>query len=192
MAILVIESMGGEVHYKGDPEGMERLLARLIGWDYFVNISDVRFRQGKQNEVDGYWLSEASSGPPPLQYDPAITLDDDGLKVIEDLGALEQVIIENVNITDNGMIYLASLDGLTSLTLVNTGVTDTGLSHLVALSELRHLDLGETRITDAGLDQLHDLRKLEFLSVKGTAVTAEGVARLKLRLPTCQVLGCEQ
>ncbi len=82
---------------------------------------------------------------------------------------------------------LKSLPNLTELSLMNSGVVDDQLANLVGL-KLTRLTLTMTSISDAGVKHLSELTTLEELDLLDSKVTGEGVAKLKDKLPQCEIL----
>ena len=60
--------------------------------------------------------------------------------------------------------------------------------HLKRLGSLRKLSLEGTSIGDEQLPLLEQLTQLDELNVRGTLVSTAGVARLRERLPGCQIM----
>lgn len=67
---------------------------------------------------------------------------------------------------------------LEELGLNDTDVTDAGLVHLRSLHELTALGLARTRITNQGLPEVQRLPKLQVLQLQGTAAGASDASRL--------------
>ena len=59
---------------------------------------------------------------------------------------------------------------------------------VVTQGALVGLNLDGSKITDAALDKLSGQEKLRWIGLAGTGVSPEGVARLRERLPGCNVL----
>lgn len=59
---------------------------------------------------------------------------------------------------------------------------------VVTQGALVGLNLDGSKITDAALDKLTGQEKLRWIGLAGTAVSLEGVARLRERLPDCNIL----
>lgn len=59
---------------------------------------------------------------------------------------------------------------------------------VVTQGALVGLNLDGSKITDAALDKLTGQKKLRWIGLAGTAVSSEGVARLRERLPDCNIL----
>ena len=54
-------------------------------------------------------------------------------------------------------------------------------------NDSKNLSLYGTSITDAGLVHLESLHHLKNLGLEKTTVTDEGVARLRKKLPNCEI-----
>ena len=65
--------------------------------------------------------------------------------------------------------------------------SDESLAPLRCLRSVKKLHLDGTQVTDAGLAHLERLPELRLVSLKETRVTEEAVARLRERLPHCQI-----
>ena len=59
---------------------------------------------------------------------------------------------------------------------------------VVTQGALVGLNLDGSKITDAALEKLSDQEKLRWIGLAGTGVSPEGVARLRERLPDCNIL----
>jgi Leucine-rich repeat (LRR) protein len=83
--------------------------------------------------------------------------------------------------------HLRGLTGLQELTLEDAQVTDAGLAYLRGLTSLASLDLTGTQITDAGLEDLKGLTTLHLLDLRDTRLTNEGIRELQEALPKCEL-----
>ena len=79
---------------------------------------------------------------------------------------VEDLWLNNTEITDHGLAAVGHLVGLQVLNLHNTQITDAGLAHLQRLTALQSLSLSDTQITDAGLAHLQGLPSLCDLSLQ--------------------------
>lgn len=105
-------------------------------------------------------------------------VDDDGLRLVAGLSALETLDLDATNVTDSGLAHLISLANLQTLYLNSTTVTDVGLAYLTTLAKLYILGLEGTQVTDAGLAHLTSLANLLSLWLDGTTVTDAGLVHL--------------
>lgn len=89
----------------------------------------------------------------------------DDLKLLREIGTLEELNLSHTWITDQGLSVLEDLPRIRKLNLDNTKVTDKGLKHVGSLRELETLDVRRTGITEEGLVHLRGLPKLKTLHV---------------------------
>ncbi len=82
---------------------------------------------------------------------------------------------------------LHDIPQLEELFLDDTQITDAGLKHLKGLSALRRLQLDGTQVRDAGLEHLKGLARLQHLTLHKTQVTDAGVQKLQQALPHCAI-----
>ena len=108
---------------------------------------------------------------------------DEDLIALQELGALDRLILSGTNITDVGVAHVADLRTLTALELNDTPVTNAAINHLRGLSRLTHLNLAGTAITDEAIAQLRQMPHLRLVNLCQTGVTAEQVAWLREQLP---------
>jgi len=96
----------------------------------------------------------------------------------------------NVTIVHLGGKRVTDLKGLIDLQelyLDDAQVTDAGLVHLKGLANLEELRLDDTNVTDAGLEHLEGLTSLKGLYLYETKVTDDGVKKLQDALPDCKI-----
>ena len=101
---------------------------------------------------------------------------------------LEDLVLDESNVTDNDLAALATLSSLKRLSLVHTAITDRGLSHLAAFPGLKTLVLDSSyRVTDEGLDAVGAIDSLEDVSLLDTPVTLPPLVALSGRHNTLQI-----
>lgn len=139
-------------------------------------------------------------------------ISDEGVKALRGAAHLRLLYLNGTPVSDAALKDLATIESLEILNLAATKVTDAGIRELAPLKKLRYLNLMLTKVSDAsleaigGLQDLEELRlhgaavsdrgilalsrleRLHILDVSGTAVTEEGAAKLKEKLPKCNVL----
>ncbi|MBM4071158.1 MAG: hypothetical protein FJ271_19815, partial [Planctomycetes bacterium] len=112
-----------------------------------------------------------------LALDHLAGLKGTGLKHLQKLTRIADLVLVGTGLTDQGLASVAELRQILHLDLSQTGVTDDGLAWLVRLVSLRHLSLPDT-IGDAGLARLKSLVSIESLAVQGDRVTDDGIAHI--------------
>src|SRR5262249_20344568 len=130
-------------------------LRRLIGEEYFRDISLIRLDEPKSN-ID-------------------VLLNSLPIRAID---RVEVLSLEGRPISGAGLAIVGKLRRLRSLTLVASEITDAGLEHLRGLDRLEELSLAYNDITDAGLPHLAGLGRLKRLDISGNRITDAGLARL--------------
>ena len=113
---------------------------------------------------------------------------DAGLVNLRGLTSLRNLWLSGAEVTDVGLMHLKGLTNLQFLTLASTQVSDSGLVHLRGLRSLQHLHLSNTQVSDGGLVHLKGLRNLQYLSLSNTQVTDAGVKELQQALPNCVIM----
>ncbi len=113
---------------------------------------------------------------------------DDGVAHLKRLSSLKALYLHGTAVTNNGLRHLAELPNLRVLQLGSTAVSDVGLVHLKEWERLENLSLYGTQVTDDGLRHLESLQCLKNLGLEKTKVTDEGVARLREKLPNCEIV----
>ena len=88
-----------------------------------------------------------------------------GLKVISQLGQLQQLILDQVDVTDDDVGALADCDPLEVLWLRRVPVTGEGVAALSGLPRLTELSLLTDRLTQAGIDAATSLHNLDTLAI---------------------------
>ncbi len=104
---------------------------------------------------------------------------DAGLVYLKGLTKLEWLDLDNTQITDAGLVHLTGFTRLGRLTLDGTQITDAGLEDIEGLTGLWNLGLGSTQVTDAGLVHLKGLTKLSFVNLSNTQITDAGLKHLE-------------
>ncbi len=113
-----------------------------------------------------------------------------GLEALAACADLADVRLIGAPIGDAGLGFVKAwkqADGV-FLNLANTKVSDAGLKHFAGTNGFYSLTFSGTDVSDAGLRHLEGMSKLRALTVDGTKVTANGVAKLKKKLPDCDIL----
>lgn len=95
--------------------------------------------------------------------------------------------LSSCGITDAELALLENMTALETLILSRNKITDNGLSSFKGLSRLSYLDLASNKITDGGIEQLAGLKRLRTLDLKGNRVTQKGAASLKKMLPSVNI-----
>lgn len=80
------------------------------------------------------------------------------------------------------------LPKLRMLRFFNGTCDDAGTKHLAGMTTLEELTLNSANVTDAAIDDLAQLKSARVLNVTGTKITNEGKVRLKILLPTLQIV----
>jgi hypothetical protein len=106
---------------------------------------------------------------------------------IAKLGRLSSLDLSRTSVTDRGVRQLESLSHLTNLQLSYTSVSDDGVTSLSKLNRIAKLDLTGSNVTDSAVETLADLSSLMKLGISDTKITSGGHARLKAKLPDCQI-----
>jgi hypothetical protein len=152
-----------------------------------VNLSGVEFVGGKPPTTDDVmpYLEGLDQLQELLLDETQVT--DAGLAHLHGLSQLQTLDLAFTHVTDAGLVHLQELSQLRSLNLAVTPVSDAGLAHLHGLSQLRSLVLHGTKITDAGLVHLEGLSQLQSLRITRTQVTDQGVKKLQQILPNCTI-----
>jgi hypothetical protein len=111
-----------------------------------------------------------------------------GEKHLKVFDRVNNVVLQETNVTDADVAQLAGLTTLVELDLNGTQVGDPGLASLSELTNLGYLYLNRAQIGDAALVHLGRLPNLKELRLGGTQVTDEGVESLTRALPHCKVV----
>ncbi len=120
-----------------------------------------------------------------------VTLGDDALAHLKDLGKLTLLNLSRTKVQGRGLVHLRGHQRLDQLILDRTLVTDDELRHLAGLDRLKSLSLKETAITDDAGIVLAQMKGLVYLCVDSTRATEGLVAELRElpRLKTVVVAG---
>lgn len=112
---------------------------------------------------------------------------DAGLQEIARASSLRVLKISDTAITNDGLAALKSLENLEALEIHRTQVDARGLQHVIALPRLRRLMISGPDFDDDSIQALASMERLSQLRLIDTHVTEAGIARLKQRLPDCDV-----
>lgn len=120
-------------------------------------------------------------------------LSDDGLQMLPLSPALQELYLNDTQVTDAVLDHLAGLINLEILTLANTNVTGAGLATLTQLRHLNVVNLDGCDVGDDDLRVLEDMPQLEVLVLAHTGVSSNGVVHLAPveRLRVLNLNGCE-
>ncbi len=187
---IVLEA-GGQPLFDDDITGsaqpwLPAALRRVVGEDLFATVIRLNFPAGMPENDDCLAALKGLPGVTVINTESS-RISDQGLEHLAkaDLDCLRLI---DAQITDRGLEHLRSHPRLSMLDLSGNQITDAGLGHLASLHRLEYLTLTGTAVSDEGIQELAKLSKLKYLNVQQTQVTAEGAARLKLRLPGCQIV----
>ncbi len=146
-----------------------------------------RSRDLSQLEQAGAIFDDRTNDPSWIRLS-GTTLGPDTVASLARLTQLEDLVLDESNVTDNDLKRLAKLTQLKRLSLVRTAVTNDGLAHLAHLPRLGTLILNSSyRVTDEGLDTLAQLESLEELSLLDTTVTLPTLIALSAQHDTLQI-----
>jgi serine/threonine-protein kinase len=109
------------------------------------------------------------------------------LQHVAKLSRLSSLDLSKTALTDRGVAQLESLSSLTTLQLSYTAVGDEGMKSLSKLTQIATLNLTGSNITDTAIDTLCELDSLTKLGIRHTKISPAGYARLKEKLPDCEI-----
>lgn len=116
------------------------------------------------------------------------TFDSATIESLARITTLEDLVLDESNVTDADLAALSTLIDLKRLSLSRTAITDTGLTQLAILPRLTTLVLNSSyHVTDEGLETLAQLRSLEEISLLDTTVTLPGLIELSGQHTTLQI-----
>lgn len=201
--VAEIRRLGGEVYYdwqidenevkthQAGPPG-PGWLRHWIGDDYFQKVVCVHLmgapcgdNQLPNLETLKSLRSLSLEGTP---------IGDASVPRLAQLSQLSFLGLSETRVTDKGIDALCRATRLTTLWLcpaeppTEYAVSDVGLKKLTALVGLERLGLGGPGITDASVEVLPAFQHLRELYLVDTALTRDGLARLRKKLPHCDVL----
>ncbi len=211
-AVRMVDTLGGTVHF--DREG--RLAAVDLARDRssvgdeeldllaaFPHLKRLRLAGSSLGNPQLHWIATRWHGLEELALHHT-SIDDQGLAVVEQLGALEVLSLRAAaGLGDAGMEPIARLPRLNQLSLVENRITGEGLARLAdarglevldlrgctqiraddlaclaALPRLRVLRLSGPQIGDAALAELPRLDGLRSVTVEDAPITDEGLVHL--------------
>lgn len=111
---------------------------------------------------------------------------DDGLRLLRPLKKLHELALSETRVDGKGFSALAR-SNIRFLRVARTPLNPMALGSLADYPELVALDVGGTQLTDADVPNLLRLRKLVYLNVARTGLSKAGIARLRDRLPDCEI-----
>jgi hypothetical protein len=116
---------------------------------------------------------------------PHTQVDDEGVRVIAQLPAIQDLDLENTTVTG---VTFGSMTKLEALNLERTKLTDNGLDIVAQLPSLKKLSIAYTSISDAGLKSLHAARGLKELNLTGTGgLSNDEIQLVRKALPDCDI-----
>lgn len=118
-------------------------------------------------------------------------LNDEGLAHVSNCRGIENLNLQDTEITNDGLKYLQNLTLLKYLRLKeNSQLTDDCIPHLIELDYLQNLQIQETSITENGLKKLTVLQRLDMLviDVYNNNYTFDGLLQISRELPDCEIL----
>jgi hypothetical protein len=115
------------------------------------------------------------------------------LACLRGLADLEELSLNETNVTDDGMRYLEDMPSLRYLFLNHTRISSAGLAHIKGLRNLESLSLVNTDVGDEGMKYLAELSHLEYLDVCRTRVTDDAIPHIKQMpaLTECRAYGSD-
>lgn len=118
-------------------------------------------------------------------------LNDTGMEILCELPQLENLDLQDTQITNDGLCGLKKLKHLKHLRLKeNPQLNNSCILHLKQVPSLQTLQIHDTSINQDGLDRLAGMPSLNdiVLSVHNGNYTYEKLLRLSLALPHCRIL----
>jgi hypothetical protein len=98
---------------------------------------------------------------------PGNSLQEDELRYLPELPALEHLLLSHTNVTNKGLKYIAGCKNLIRLDLSkNPGVDDGGVQYLKQLTKMRTLSLDDTSLSCKGIAQLKNLELTDLVLTK--------------------------
>ncbi|MEX2119042.1 MAG: glycosyltransferase [Pirellulales bacterium] len=170
-----------------------RLLDTLLGDQDFGRLEPAQNLE--RLVVRGQWFTGAGLARLPARRLARLSLGssgahDEALAKIGKFQQLEELELDETNVTSSVLAHLEPLEQLKSLNMSGTGVSDAGFSAIGKLSRLESLDLGRTRVTGQSLRHLANLQQLRSLNLAHTGVDDEGLSHLG-ELPRLESLALE-
>lgn len=105
--------------------------------------------------------------------------DNDVKNILENFKALEELNLQNTNITNNCMDDLKKIKNLTSLNIVGTNVTKKCIKKLLEFKNLKDLHIHFKNLNEDDLKDLSRLKCLKTLNIEGVEISKDGLLHLK-------------
>ncbi len=105
---------------------------------------------------------------------------------------LNNVSLASTKLKSKGIRQLSTHTSLSEIDLAMTELSDESLRDLATMPNLGFLRLEATKVSDASVPTLASMKRLEELDVTGSRMTPGGVARLRKRMPFCNIHFNEQ
>ncbi|WP_300690390.1 hypothetical protein [Chryseobacterium sp.] len=118
-------------------------------------------------------------------------LNDEGLAHVSNCRGIENLDLQDTEITNDGLQYLQNLKLMKYLRLKdNSQLTDDCIPHLMKLYYLQNLQIQETSITENGLKKLTALQCLDMLviDVYDNNYKFDSLLQISRELPDCEIL----
>ncbi len=118
-------------------------------------------------------------------------LNDEGLSFLSNFIQIENLDLQETDITNDGIKYLKKLKNLNYLRLKgNTQLTNECIPHLTEIESLLNLQIQETSINQEGLEKLIILINLNdiVLNLWGNNFNYEKLLKLSINMPNCNIL----
>lgn len=115
-------------------------------------------------------------------------LNDDGLSFISNFLDIENLCLQETEITNNGIKYLKKLEKLSILRLKdNPQLTNECVPFLTEIENLQDLQIHGTSITQDGLEKLGVMKNLKnvLIDVWNDNFTYDGLLKLSINMPNC-------
>lgn len=102
--------------------------------------------------------------------------------------SIDQLDLNETDITNKGISYLTRLDSLKELRLKDTYIDDDCVSDLLKINGLEFLHLKHTDLTIEGIMKLGELKTLKTLLVTVPQDETDKLKTLQQRLPNCELV----
>jgi len=112
----------------------------------------------------------------------------DGLKPLSNLKRLSTLTLDMMEIDASTIVSLSDILSLRTLSLKETSLTNKGVEQLINIKQVTELLLDDTPIDNDCVKHLSAMKHLTKLSITGTKITSAGADRLRMRLPTCELI----